>query len=572
MRKRRLLTGLGLGAVFMLGLAVTGWTRWIQPSTLAWSAGVVALVAMIRLAVPAARRTFSLTGKLARLRLRLSDPEWRQYGALLLFGKLAGVALLLVAVGFFNPDLIGWKAFAADPDLKGNDIVNPINTVWTLVAAFLVFGMQVGFTMLEAGFCRSRETVNVLMECIVDTCLCGLLFYAFGFAFMFSHGNGLIGYNWFFLKDAPATYEASGVAFLAFWLFQFAFADTCSTITSGAMIGRTGFVGDLIYSFFVSGFIYPIIGHWAWGPDGFLATMGSEGNFFASLGMNFHDFAGSTVVHTIGGFVALAGAIVLGPRLGRKFKRDGGGPMQPHDLTIAASGGLLLWFGWYGFNPGSTLSAMDFEGIGRVATNTTLAACAAGLSAMACAYLQTRKWDVSFTVNGFLAGLVAITCPCYWVSPTGSILLGAVAGVIVVLAVEALEWLRIDDPIGAVPVHGICGIWGTLSLGLFACGQYGATGPFAPDNSAPLKGLFYGGGTTVLVAQAVGSLIVTAATFGVALVVMYAVNAIGLLRVSAEGENYGLDLHEHGIPAYPEYVITSIGRPMGLGGGGSEPS
>ena len=266
--------------------------------------------------------------------------------------------------------------------LKGNDIVNPLNTVWTLVAAFLVFGMQVGFTMLEAGFCRSRETVNVLMECIVDTCLCGLLFYAFGFAFMFSHGNGFIGYHWFFLKDAPATYEATGVAFLAFLLFQFAFADTCSTITSGAMIGRTGFVGDLLYSFAVSGFIYPIIGHWAWGPDGFLATMGSAGNFLPSLGTGFHDFAGSTVVHTIGGFIALAGAIVLGPRLGRRFKRDGGGPMLPHDLTIAACGGLLLWFGWYGFNPGSTLSAMDFEGIGRVAANTTLAACSAGLVAM----------------------------------------------------------------------------------------------------------------------------------------------------------------------------------------------
>ena len=188
--------------------------------------------------------------------------------------------------------------------------------------------------------------------------------------------------NWFFLQGAPATYEATGVAFLAFWLFQFAFADTCSTITSGAMIGRTGFVGDLLYSFAVSGFIYPIIGHWAWGPDGFLATMGSAGNFLPSLGTGFHDFAGSTVVHTIGGFIALAGAIVLGPRLGRKFKRDGGGPMLPHDLTIAASGGLLLWFGWYGFNPGSTLSAMDFEGIGRVAANTTLAACAAGLTAM----------------------------------------------------------------------------------------------------------------------------------------------------------------------------------------------
>jgi Amt family ammonium transporter len=508
--------------------------------------------------------TLSFSQKVTRLRVRLKDPEWRRYGSVLLTGKLTAIAIIVLVALFQNPGLLGLKTFAADPILKGNDIVNPINTVWTLIAAFLVFGMQVGFTMLEAGFCRSRETVNVLMECIVDTCLCGILFYAFGFAFMFSHGNGFIGMNWFFLNGAPATYETSGVAFLAFWLFQFAFADTCSTITSGAMIGRTGFVGDLVYSVGVSGFIYPIIGHWAWGPDGFLATMGSAGNFLPSIGTSFHDFAGSTVVHTIGGFIALAGSIVLGPRLGRRFKRDGGGPMMPHDLTIAASGGLLLWFGWYGFNPGSTLSAMDFEGIGRVAANTTLAACAAGLTAMAVAYSMNKNWDVSFTVNGFLAGLVAITCPCYWVSPTGAILLGGIAGVIVVFGVELLEYLRIDDPIGAVPVHGMCGIWGTLSLGLFACGKYGATGPLSADNSAPLKGLFYGGGMQVLTAQLIGSLIVTLSTFGVALALMKAVDMVGLLRVSQEGEALGLDLHEHGISAYPEYVLSATGRPAAM--------
>src|SRR5579883_1295344 len=506
----------------------------------------------------------SWSKKLSRLRTRLRDPEWRRYGTLLLSGKCVAIGLLLLAALFVNPDLIGFRAFAADPSLKGNDIVNPINTVWTLLAAFLVFGMQVGFTMLEAGFCRSRETVNVLMECIVDTCLCGLLFYAFGFSFMFSHGNGFIGYHWFFLQGAPATYESSGVAFLAFWIFQFAFADTCSTITSGAMIGRTGFVGALIYSLGVSGFIYPIIGHWAWGPDGFLATMGSAGYFLPNLGTSFHDFAGSTVVHTIGGFIALAGSIVLGPRIGRKFKRDGGGPMMPHDLTIAASGGLLLWFGWYGFNPGSTLSAMDFEGIGRVATHTTLAACAAGLTAMIYAYILSKKWDVSFTVNGFLAGLVAITCPCYWVSPTGAILLGAVAGVVVVAGVELLEYLRIDDPIGAVPVHGICGIWGTLSLGLFASGQFGATGPISPDNSVALKGLFYGGGTSLLVAQSMGSFIVTSATFVVAMGVMYALHQASLLRVSPEAEIAGLDLSEHGAAAYPEYLTAPQTVPLTL--------
>jgi Amt family ammonium transporter len=516
-------------------------------------------------AIAETSKRLSLSEKLSRLRTRLRDPEWRQYGRALAAGKAMGIGLLLFIITVFTGVFFTHVyAQSGTPEIKASDVVNPLNTVWTLIAAFLVFGMQVGFTMLEAGFCRSRETVNVLMECVVDTCLCGLLFFAFGFAFMFSHGNGFIGYHWFFLQGTPATYETSGVAFLAFWLFQFAFADTCSTITSGAMIGRTAFLGDLLYSVAVSGFIYPIIGHWAWGPDGWLALMGSDGHFFTSLGIGFHDFAGSTVVHTIGGFVALAGAIVLGPRLGRKFKRDGGAPMLPHDLTIAVSGGLLLWFGWYGFNPGSTLSAMDFEGIGRVAANTTLAACAAGLTAMFWAYKSSKKWDAGFTTNGFLAGLVAITCPCYWVSPVGAVLLGGVAGVVVVLGVELLEWLRIDDPIGAVPVHGICGIWGTISLGLFACGKYGATGPTGPDNSAALKGLFYGGGTQVLKAQLIGSACITLATFGVAMVVMYAVNALGLLRVREEGERYGLDLHEHGISAYPEYLISALGAPSGM--------
>ena len=511
------------------------------------------------------RKRLSLSQKFSRLAGRLRDREWRKYGGTLFAGKMMGIGLVLLIMtivsGLFFTHVY---AQTGTPEVKAADVVNPVNTAWTLVAAFLVFGMQVGFTMLEAGFCRSRETVNVLVECVVDTCLCGILFYAVGFAFMFSHGNGFIGYHWFFLQNAPVTYETTGVAFLAVWIFQFAFADTCSTITSGAMIGRTGFVGDLLYSICVTGFIYPVIGHWAWGPDGWLANMGSAGNFFPSLGMGFHDFAGSTVVHTIGGFIALAGAIVLGPRLGRKFKRDGGQPMLPHDLTIAVSGGLILWFGWYGFNPGSTLSAMDFVGIGRVATNTTLAACAAGLTSILYGYFKMKTWDAGYTTNGFLAGLVAITCPCYWVSPTGAALLGGIAGVLVIVGVDLLEWLRIDDPIGAVPVHGFAGIWGTLSLGLFACGQYGSTGPISPDNSAPLRGLLYGGGLQVLKAQLIGSACITLATFSVAMVVMLVVNAMGMLRLPAEMETYGMDLHEHGISAYPEYVISALGAPAGM--------
>ena len=205
------------------------------------------------------RSRLSLSQKFSRLGERLKTPEWRRFGGTLLAGKVLGVGLVLLIMAAVT-GLFFSHVLAADPEVKAADVVNPVNTAWTLVAAFLVFGMQVGFTMLEAGFCRSRETVNVLVECVVDTCLCGILFYAIGFAFMFSHGNGFIGYHWFFLQNAPDTYETTGVAFLAVWIFQFAFADTCSTITSGAMIGRTGFVGDLLYSIGVTGFIYPIIG------------------------------------------------------------------------------------------------------------------------------------------------------------------------------------------------------------------------------------------------------------------------------------------------------------------------
>jgi Amt family ammonium transporter len=364
---------------------------------------------------------------------------------------------------------------------------------------------------------------------------------------MFMNGNGFIGYHGFFLKGIPEVYGTTGVPLLAFWLFQFAFADTCSTITSGAMVGRCGFIGDILYSIGVTGFIYPIIGHWAWGPDGWLTTISTP----------FHDFAGSTVVHSIGGAISLAGAIALGPRLGRVFRRDGGGPMLPHNIILGAVGGLILWFGWYGFNPGSTLSALDLQGIGRVSFNTTMAACSAGLAALFYAYGRTTKWDLGMTTNGFLAGLVAITCPCYWVSPTGAFFIGLVAGVVVIWATDALEYLRIDDPIGAVPVHLVCGIWGTVSLGLFATGAYGAPTPTGADTSAGVlvKGLFYGGGAAQLVAQTIGSFSVCAATLVVAFALMYAVKATGTLRVSRAGEIEGLDLHEHGMLAYPEYVI-----------------
>ncbi len=519
---------------------------------------------------------------------KFRDPKQRKYFYALFGGKLVGVGLCFLIMGAASLYFAGSSTAhaqaapaaapaaaapaaaapaapaaaapaaaapaAAAPAAPTPDAMyaNPINTMWVLVTAFLVFFMQAGFMFLEAGFARERETINVLLEGIVDTCLCGILFYVWGFAWMFGHGNGYIGWGdgaghtWYCLQNLPDTYESTGVATLAFFLFQFAFADTCSTITSGAMLGRTGFWGDLWYSIGVSGFLYPIFGHWAWGPDGWLNTI----PFWKAA--PFHDFAGSTVVHTIGGMIALAGAIVLGPRLGRKFKRDGGGPMPYHNMTVASVGAIILWFGWYGFNPGSTLSAMDTAGVARVAANTTLAACAGGLGALFFVYPRSKKWDCGATVNGLLAGLVAITCPCYWVSPLGAILLGAIAGVIVILSTDLLEYLRIDDPCGAWPVHGACGIWGTWSLGLFATGQFGAPTPTGADTSTVVKGLFYGGGTDQLVAQFIGNTSIGLGVFIVSMIMMYAVKATGTLRVSKEGELEGLDLHEHGGTAYPD--------------------
>jgi Amt family ammonium transporter len=498
----------------------------------------------------------------SRIIENISKPkDWRLFAAIIA-GKMLGLVAVIAAMIIIPSLITGTPIYAADTyTVHETAVINSINTIWTLVAAFLVFGMQAGFVMLEAGFARKRETVNILIECVLDTAICGISFWAIGYAFMFGSGNGFIGLQYFFLQNAPATYGTTGVALLAHWIFQFAFADTASTITSGAMIGRTSFRGDIIYSIFVTAIIYPIIGHWAWGPDGFLALMGTPGHFLPSLGQGFRDFAGSTVVHTIGGMVSLAGAIVLGPRIGRVFLRDDkkrGGLPAAHSLPLATIGAFLLWFGWYGFNPGSTLSGMDYEGIGRIAANTTIAACTGSLAAMLAALWIgpfKGKFDTGFALNGMLAGLVAITAPCYWVSPFGAVMIGLVAGLVVFGGVYFMEYLRIDDPVGAVSVHGFAGIWGTLSLGLFASGQFGFTGPFGPDNTAPVTGLFYGGGFDVLKAQAIGSFTITVATLAISFLVMYVVSKLPYpykLRVEPEGETGpgGLDMWEHGAEAY----------------------
>jgi Amt family ammonium transporter len=483
---------------------------------------------------------------------RLKQKDTRRLVAVIVGGKMLGILALLGAIKGLTWYFDG-SAFAAETVVhKANDFVSPINTLWVLVTAFLVFFMQAGFMALEAGFARSRETVNILLECVFDTCLCGLLYWAVGFAFQFGVGNGLIGHEFFFLHNIPAAYGTTGVSFLAFFLFQFAFADTASTITSGAMVGRTSFKGDILYSVCVSGLIYPIFGHWVWGPGGWLGnTMG----WFHGIsgGAVFRDFAGSSVVHTVGGFIALAGAITLGPRLGRKFKSEGGGPTPPHDLTMASIGAVILWFGWYGFNPGSTLSAMDWMGIGRVAANTTLAACAGGMMAVLFVYPRSKKWDLGMSLNGFLGGLVAITAPCYWVGPAGAIAIGLIAGIVVPLGVDLLERLKIDDPIGAVPVHGLCGIFGTLAVGIFATGTYGIPTADGADTSTVVKGLLGGGGFTQLKVQAIGSLTCVIVVFTVAMIIMKVIRSIRgswSLRVEQDGELEGLDIFEHGTPAY----------------------
>jgi Amt family ammonium transporter len=432
----------------------------------------------------------------------------------------------------------------------------PINTIWTLVAAFLVFFMQAGFLALEAGASRPRETVNLLLEDFIDVALTGFVFYLFGFAFMFGDGNSFIGTKGFALTGLggwDSTYVSAGYDFGvplgAFWLFQFAFASTAATIASGAMIGRTGFWANLAYTALVSGVIYPIVGHWLWHPQGWLATRGAL------------DFAGSTVVHTMGAMVAITGVITLGPRLGRKFANEGGGPMIYHNYTLIALGTLILWFGWFGFNPGSTLSGMNTSAISLIAFNTNLAGCTGALAAMFLYWFQSKKWDLAYSCNGCLAGLVAITAPCAFVSPVSAAIIGAVGGVLVVLVIQAEEVLHLDDVVTAFPVHGANGIWGTLSIGLFAQKSY----QFTLAESARVDGLFLGGGFDQLGTQLLASASAVAFGFGIFFVFFMVLKYFGVLRVPASVEIEGVDLVLHGTPAYPGTIMdTNDGTPTSI--------
>ncbi len=423
--------------------------------------------------------------------------------------------------------LMAGTALAETPETADTVQIN-LNVVWTLVAAILVFFMQAGFAMVEAGFTRAKNAINILMKNLMDFSVGSLAFFLVGFGLMFGQTNGLFGTTLFGMSGVEPGTDWNWT----FLIFQTVFAATAATIVSGAMAERTKFVGYLAYSFFITLLIYPIFGSWAWGGllDG--------GGWLENMG--FLDFAGSTVVHSVGGWLALAGALVLGPRLG-KYDKDGKPrAILGHNIPIAALGVFILWFGWFGFNPGSTTEGDGM--IGYIAVTTNLAAAAGAVMAMATAWALLKKPDASMALNGALAGLVAITAPCDGVSPMAAILIGAVGGVLVVLSVLFFDHIvKIDDPVGAISVHGVCGAWGTISAGLFNM-EYG---------------LFYGGGFAQLGVQLVGVLAAFAWAFGLGLVMFMLISKTIGLRVSAEEELKGLDIGEHGMEAYGGFQIFS---------------
>jgi Amt family ammonium transporter len=406
-----------------------------------------------------------------------------------------------------------------------------------------VFFMQAGFAMVESGLTRAKNSANILMKNLMDFSAGAVAYWAIGWALMYGAPSlgGFIGGNGFFLAYTEESMAAYGVADMSAifrdWMFQVVFAATAATIVSGAMAERTKFSGYLVYSVFISGLIYPISGHWVWG-----------GGWLAELG--FHDFAGSTVVHSVGAWAAMIGAILIGPRKGKYVKVNGKTSVkaiQGHSMPLAALGVFILWFGWYGFNAGSTLSGTDLS-IAHVATTTTLAAATGAIGAMLTSWIWFGKPDPSMSLNGALAGLVGITAGTWVVSPFGSVVIGLIAGILVVMSVEFFDKvLHIDDPVGAISVHGVCGAWGTLAVGLFANG----------GNDPGIVGLFYGGGAAQLGIQALGVLAVFAWVVVTGLVLFGALKAAKLLRVSEREELMGLDIGEHGTESYSGFQIFS---------------
>jgi len=441
----------------------------------------------------------------------------------------AGSALFLLAVMF----IASGRAHAQEEIT--DSIIVQIDTIWLFIGAFLVFWMQAGFAMVESGFSRAKNAANLLMKNLIDFTGGTLVFFAIGFGLMYgTSAAGLIGTDNFFLANLSPITETGAYDWVDF-LFQLMFAAAAATIVSGAVAERLKFNAYLVYSVVITGLIYPISGHWHWG-----------GGWLAELG--FVDFAGSTIVHAVGGFAGLAAAMVLGPRIG-KFNKDGSSNTIPgHSLTLAALGVFILWMGWFGFNAGSTLSGMN-QGIAFVAVTTTLAASAGVISTLFVNWAKTGKPSTEMALNGALAGLVAITAGTASVTPIGAIAIGVVAGFVLVFGIDLIERvLKVDDPVGAVAVHGLNGVWGTVAIGLFASETAGAF-----TDMGAINGLFYGGGVAQLGIQLLGTLVISAWAFGT----MYALfsilkRTIGI-RVSEKEELEGLDMSEHGTVSYPEF-------------------
>jgi Amt family ammonium transporter len=428
------------------------------------------------------------------------------------------------------------------------DVKIALDTVWVLISGMLVFFMNLGFGLVESGFTRAKNTVNIISKNFIVFAVSTVAFLLVGWGIMFGDGNGFFGTQGLFLlggaDNSPAMGDAyegvysalswTGVPLLAKFFFQLVFAGTAATIVSGAVAERVKYISFIVFSFVLVALIYPTIGHWVWG-----------GGWLAELG--FWDFAGSTVVHSTGAWAALAGVLVLGPRLG-KFSKDGKAHAIPgHNMTSAMTGAMILWFGWFGFNPGSTMAA-DPGAISHIIVATTVAAAAGALAATALAWRILGKPDIGMTINGALGGLVGITAGCAFVGIGSSLIIGAVAGSIIVLGVLLLDKVRIDDPVGAIAVHGMGGIFGTLAVGLFA------QDVIAPGTTG--NGLFFGGGFTLLWNQLIGIATVGAAVFSVSMIVWLAIKATIGVRVSEEEEMEGLDIGEHGNRAYPDFVLT----------------
>ncbi|GHU97529.1 ammonium transporter [Spirochaetia bacterium] len=445
---------------------------------------------------------------------------------------ILGVLLLGMGVSVFAQESIESLGFSVD-------------MIWLFLGAILVFVMQAGFALVETGLTRAKNATNITMKNLMDFCFGSIVYWAVGWGFMYGKDalGGIIGASEFFKSPMGVDGESGG--FYSSWFFQMVFAATAATIVSGAMAERTKFKSYLIYTVFISAIIYPISGHWIWG-----------GGWLAELG--FHDFAGSTVVHSVGGWAALMGALVLGPRIGKYTKNADGKvtvkAFPGHSIPYACLGVFLLWFGWFGFNGASTGIATVGEGgiwsglnIARVCTTTALAASGGAIGALLLSWVWFKKPDVSMTMNGVLAGLVAITAPCAVVSPGASIVIGFIGGILVVLAVEFIDKvLKIDDPVGASSVHLVNGVWGTIAVGIWAN---------APGDG--IVGLLHGGGASLLGVQLTGVLAVGAWAAITSLLLFLAIKAIFGLRVSPKEELMGLDMSEHKSEAYTGFQIFS---------------